>query len=202
MNKITKKDVFEVLLLPILTVLFLGVLLSRIDVNASAQDLSEYTLNSIHEEHIQTSTELIVDMHEVIEDALDDANRQIKYTSYLVKREQRIQAMEEQYAEERRIIEETRYMDPALFVSRGTIKWNGHKWTYYSEKVLPGGGLDIPGRHVDEDGFVCDVNGYICLASDLRYIARGTIIDTPFGKKGKIYDTGCDYGTIDCYVSW
>ncbi len=91
---------------------------------------------------------------------------------------------------------------PADFAWMGVINWNGSKWTYYSEKVLPGGGLNIPGRHVDEYGFVCDENGYICLAADPSYIARGSVIATPFGREGKIYDCGCAYGTVDCYVSW
>lgn len=84
----------------------------------------------------------------------------------------------------------------------GVLYWNSHKWTWYSEKVLPGGGLDIPGRYTDGDGFVCDENGYICLAADPSYIATGTVIDTPFGRLGKIYDTGCAYGTVDVYVGW
>ena len=92
--------------------------------------------------------------------------------------------------------------NPADFAWMGVINWNGSKWTYYSEKVLPGGGLNIPGRHVDEYGFVCDENGYICLAADPSYIARGSVISTPFGREGKIYDCGCAYGTVDCYVSW
>ena len=84
----------------------------------------------------------------------------------------------------------------------GVITWGGSKWTYYSQRVLPGTGLNIPGRHVDENGFVCDENDYICLAADLSYISRGTVIDTPFGKQGKIYDTGCAYGVVDCYCDW
>ena len=84
----------------------------------------------------------------------------------------------------------------------GVLYWNDSKWTWYSEKVLPGGGLNIPGRYTDEDGFVCDENGYICLAADPSYIAPGTVIDTPFGRPGKLYDTGCAYGTVDVYVGW
>ena len=84
----------------------------------------------------------------------------------------------------------------------GVLRWGGSKWTWYSEKVLPGGGLDIPGRHLDDDGFVCDEEGYICLAADGNYIVKGTVIDTPFGRPGKIYDCGCDYGTVDVYVGW
>lgn len=84
----------------------------------------------------------------------------------------------------------------------GVLYWNDSKWTWYSEKVLPGGGLSIPGRHLDDDGFVCDEDGYICLAADPSYISYGTVIDTPFGRPGKIYDSGCAYGTVDVYVGW
>lgn len=91
---------------------------------------------------------------------------------------------------------------PSELRYHGVLRWGGSKWTWYSEKVLPGGGLDIPGRHLDDDGFVCDEEGYICLAADGNYIARGTVIDTPFGRPGKIYDCGCDYGTVDVYVGW
>ena len=38
----------------------------------------------------------------------------------------------------------------------GVVYFNGHKETYYSQNVLPGGGLRIPGRHVAEDGTVRD----------------------------------------------
>ena len=86
------------------------------------------------------------------------------------------------------------------FMILGNIHWNGWNWTYYSEKVLLGGGLDIPGRHNDENGYVCDENGYICLSSSS--LSRGTVIDTPFGKRGKVYDTGCPPDVVDVYVNW
>ena len=74
------------------------------------------------------------------------------------------------------------------------------RWTWYSQNVLPGGGLQIPGRHVDENGFICDENDRICLASsDLEW---GTIVTTPFGKEGCIYDCGCASGTLDVYVDF
>ena len=80
----------------------------------------------------------------------------------------------------------------------GVIYWGDYRWTYYSESVLPGEGLNIPGRYTDETGFVCDENGYICLASsDLGY---GTIVSTPFGRMGCVYDSGCPSGTLDVYV--
>ena len=96
----------------------------------------------------------------------------------------------------------TRVMNPSRFVRLGTTRYNGHRWTYYSQRVLPGHGLNIPGRHIDEYGFVCDGDNYIVLAADLKDVSRHTILDTPFGKPGKVYDTGCDYGTIDCYCNW
>lgn len=80
----------------------------------------------------------------------------------------------------------------------GVIYWGGYKFTWYSELVLPGGGLNIPGRWSDGD-FVRDGNGNICVASsDMPY---GTIVSTPWGQ-GVVYDSGCANGTIDIYTSW
>lgn len=90
---------------------------------------------------------------------------------------------------------------PSNFKLMGVLSWGGWRWTWYSEKVLPGKGLSIPGRHVDSNRFVCDRNDYICLASDS--LSRGTVVDTPFGKKGKVYDCGVGRrDTLDVYVSW
>lgn len=87
------------------------------------------------------------------------------------------------------------------FQELGIISWGAYRYTWYSELDMPGEGLIIDGRHVDENGFVCDIDNYICVASDS--LDRGTIVDTPFGKQGKVYDCGCGYDDIiDCYVSW
>lgn len=99
----------------------------------------------------------------------------------------------------------TDYTEPAAIYSAsyfrqmGVIWWNGWRWTWYSERVLPGTGLNIPGRHT-EGGYVRDGDGYICVASDV--LGYGTVIETPFGAYGKVYDCGCDYDTIDVYVGW
>ena len=86
-----------------------------------------------------------------------------------------------------------------LTKSKGVVYFNGHKETWYSQKVLPGGGLKIPGRHVDGRGLVCDGDGYICVASsDYK---KGTIVETSLGT-GKVYDSGCAKNTIDIYVDW
>lgn len=83
------------------------------------------------------------------------------------------------------------------FMFKGVIRWNGLKFTYYSQSVLPGGGLKIPGRHVNASGYVADKDGYIVLASSQP---MGTIIDTPFGYKGKVYDRGTVGNHYDVYI--
>lgn len=82
-----------------------------------------------------------------------------------------------------------------------TDSGSGYSYTYYSEDVLPGGGLSIPGRHVGDEGYVMDGNGNLCLASDdLPY---GTVVSIPFGSgTGVVYDCGSGYGNLDVYVSW
>ncbi|MFM1602288.1 hypothetical protein ABGF26_04030 [Helcococcus ovis] len=82
----------------------------------------------------------------------------------------------------------------------GVIYWNRNKFTYYSERVLPGGGLDIPGR-ITRNGFVTDKDGYIVLASNIL-VKKGTIIDTPFGAQGKVYDRceACSLDWFDVYT--
>lgn len=86
-----------------------------------------------------------------------------------------------------------------LTPSKGRIWYNGHTETYYSQKVLPGGGLAIPGRHIASDGIIRDADGYIVLASD--DYPRGTVVETSLGA-GKVYDTGSGSGNIDLYTDW
>ena len=86
-----------------------------------------------------------------------------------------------------------------LTKSKGVNYFNGHKETWYSQKVLPGGGLNIPGRHVNAQGLVCDGDEYICVASS--DYPKGTIVETSLGT-GKVYDSGCAKNTIDIYVDW
>ena len=86
-----------------------------------------------------------------------------------------------------------------LTPSKGRIWYNGHTETYYSQKVLPGGGLAIPGRHIASDGTIRDADGYIVLASD--DYPRGTVVETSIGA-GKVYDTGSGSGNIDLYTDW
>lgn len=85
----------------------------------------------------------------------------------------------------------------AAFMSAGVVRWGGYKFTYYSQRVLPGAGLRIPGRHVNADGYVCDADGYIVLAGSA---AKGTVYPTPFGAPGKIYDRGTHGNHLDVYI--
>lgn len=89
----------------------------------------------------------------------------------------------------------------SYFRKAGAINWQGKKFTWYSQRVLPGYGLKIPGRHVDSQGFVCDSNDMIVLGSNTAN--RGKVIATPFGKYGKVYDAGY-VGTywFDCYTNY
>lgn len=88
-----------------------------------------------------------------------------------------------------------------LTPSKGVNYYNGFRETYYSQKVLPGYGLKIPGRHIASDGTIRDGNGYLCLAAHKDDFARYSIVQTSLGP-GKVYDTGCAKGTIDIYTDW
>ena len=87
--------------------------------------------------------------------------------------------------------------DLQTFMFSGVINWQGLKFTYYSQSVLPGRGLQIPGRHVNKDGYVSDGDGYIVLAGSAP---KGTVYDTPFGYQGKIYDRGTVGNHLDVYI--
>ena len=86
-----------------------------------------------------------------------------------------------------------------LTPSKGRIWFNGHSETYYSQKVLPGGGLAIPGRHIASDGTIRDRDNYIVVASD--DYPKSTVVQTSLGA-GKVYDSGSGKGNIDLYTDW
>ncbi len=91
-------------------------------------------------------------------------------------------------------------MSPEEFRYHGVIDWGGWRYTYYSEYVLPGEGLNIPGRWSDGN-FVRDENGCLCVASNEH--PYGSIVATPFGD-AIVYDAIGDgvTGIIDIYVSF
>lgn len=86
-----------------------------------------------------------------------------------------------------------------LTKAKGVNYFNGYRETWYSQRVLPGGGLNIPGRYVDNYGLIRDKDGYICVASS--DLSKGTVVKTSLGT-GKVYDCGCASGTIDIYTNW
>ena len=85
--------------------------------------------------------------------------------------------------------------------AKGAIYYDDHKETYYSQNVLPGTSLNIPGRHVAEDGTVRDGEGYICVAANSSYLSKGTVVKTSMGP-AKVYDSGCASGIVDIYTNW
>ena len=87
------------------------------------------------------------------------------------------------------------------FKQMGVVYDDNYRYTWYSQNVLPGGGLNIPGRHVNSENFVCDENGYIVVAADPDTLKYGAVIETPFGT-AKVYDTGCAPGTVDVYTNY
>ena len=95
--------------------------------------------------------------------------------------------------------EPANYGDPDDFQTAGVVYEDGVTYTWYSQNVLPGGGLDIPGRNVNAEGYVCDGSGNICVASSDYEI--GTQLETPFGD-AVVYDTGCASGVVDVYTGW
>lgn len=89
------------------------------------------------------------------------------------------------------------------FRRSGVIRWGGCKWTWYSQRVLSGGGLKIKGRHLDKQGFVCDKDGYIVVAITPKMKKKKAIVPTPFGKYGRCYDCGGGGSAWrDVYVGW
>lgn len=91
--------------------------------------------------------------------------------------------------------------DNKLTATKGVVYFNGHKECYYTQTLLPGDGLYLPGRHVAEDGTIRDGDGYICVAANLKFLPRYTKVMTTLGP-GIVYDTGCAYGTVDIYTDW
>lgn len=74
--------------------------------------------------------------------------------------------------------------------TKGPVNWRGRKYTYYTSRLLPIYKLPVPGLHLDSNGMWCDKWDYIVLGSSRVNKANRAIIATPFGKYGKVYDTG------------
>lgn len=74
--------------------------------------------------------------------------------------------------------------------TKAPVKWHGRKYTYYTSRLCPIWLLPVKGLHLDKNGFWCDENDYIVLGSSRVNKANRTVFATPFGKYGKVYDTG------------
>ena len=148
----------------------------------------------------------------VLEQQVDEVNRKF-YSQSLYENEspteEEIEPLTEESVPQEETIEEEEStsqvnqeaMYSASYLKQmGVITWNNYRWTWYSQKVLPGGGLNIPGRHVDENGYVCDENDRICLASG--FVDKGTVVSTPFGKEGCVYDYCATANTYDVYTNF
>lgn len=80
--------------------------------------------------------------------------------------------------------------------TKGPVYWRDRKYTYFTSRLCPIWLLPVPGLHVDKDGFWCDKWDYIVLGSSIHNKQARKVIATPFGKYGKVYDTG-GYSTPD-----
>ena len=91
--------------------------------------------------------------------------------------------------------------DNHLTRSNGSIRFDGHRETWYSTNEGCGQttARSIPGKHVADDGTIRDCDGYICVASsDYKFY---TVLLTSVGP-AKVYDCGCSHGTVDVYTNW
>lgn len=90
------------------------------------------------------------------------------------------------------------------FQSDGVAYIWDQEFTWYSQNVAPGGGLNelnANGRHVDEStGFVVDGDGYIAVASPWGRDKVGTVVETPYGQ-GKVYDSN-EGDSYDLYTDF
>lgn len=74
---------------------------------------------------------------------------------------------------------------------------DGTRYTWYSSNVLYH--YRTPEWTPDDEGFYRDSDGYYVVASD--DYDEGAVVSTPWGE-GKVYDGGCDSGTIDMYTAF
>lgn len=83
------------------------------------------------------------------------------------------------------------------FASQGVVYEDGTRYTWYSSNSAYH--YRTPEWSVDPDGFYRDSEGYYVVAS--TDVPMGGTVDTPWGE-GKVYDTGCDGGTVDMYTAF
>ncbi len=180
---------------------------AKLDALASETDAIHSRIDAIEEhteKHNAENGEIVQTLIENINDVKTNLNDEVEKLNDEIKRveESKKKKKEEQQAQAVAYTASVSYEGGSgynhPFRSQGTTNDGNYDYTWYSQRVLPGGGLNIPGRHVDEDGFVRDENGNLCIAA--RDLDKGTEIDTPFGK-AVVYDY-CPNGNLDIYTDW
>jgi len=177
---------------------------AKIDALASSTDALGTRIDTL-EQGLASDTDAINEIVQTVEDVQKQMQEELKKVNDKIKEVEEAKALKrQQEAEAAMQAASASYVESSggydhPFRSQGTTEKDGFTYTWYSQRVLPGGGLDIPGRHVTEDGFVRDADGNICVASD--DLDQGAEIETPYGK-GKVYDTGSGSGNLDLYTDW
>lgn len=180
---------------------------AKLDALASETDAIHSRIDAIEEQtekHNAENGEIVQTLIENINDVKTNLDDEVKKLNDEIKRvdEAKKKKKEEQQAQAVAYTASVSYDGGSgynhPFRSQGTTNDGNYDYTWYSQRVLPGGGLNIPGRHVDEDGFVRDENGNLCIAA--RDLDKGTEVDTPFGK-AVVYDY-CPNGNLDIYTDW
>lgn len=162
------------------------------DVDAAKRSVKDAMGNTVN-----TSAQHTIDTYKKIEEeriAAEEAARKA------AEEEAAKKAAEEKEKAQKSVQQNTQYSSNGNIDLRsaGVVDWGGHRFTWYSQNALPGGGLDIPGRHVNSAGFVCDGDGFIVAATAY---GRGTTGNSPWGA-WKSYDTGVSGNTVDLYTNW
>lgn len=176
---------------------------AKLDALASSTDALGMRIDTL-EQGLASDTDAINEIVQTVEDVQKQMQEELKKVNDKIKEVEEAKALKRQQEAEAAMqaasasyVESSGYNHP--FMSQGRANDGAWNYTWYSQRVLPGGGLDIPGRHVTEDGFVRDADGNICVASD--DLDQGAEIETPYGK-GKVYDTGSGSGNLDLYTDW
>ena len=177
----------------------------KLDRISSETDAVHSRIDALEENidtHNAENGEIINTIIQNVDDLKDHVDEEIKrIDKHIDEVEEAKQKKKEQEAQQTVYTASVTYEDSGYthpFRSQGTTSDGTYKYTWYSQRALPGGGLNIPGRHVDEDGFVRDESGNLCIES--RDLDNGTEVDTPFGK-AVVYDY-CPNGNLDIYTDW
>ena len=164
-----------------------------VDFNQELQDI--HTENQQNQEEVQKSIKKLWNSIHMHKDELEEEIKRVEESKEEKRRN--VDAGPSVYSSNYVASESSSEYDHD-FKSQGTVNDGSYNYTWYSQRVLPGGGLDIPGRHVDEDGFIRDEEGNLCIAS--KNLDKGTEVETPYGK-GIVYDY-CPNGNLDIYTDW